>query len=87
MMNAIAITEARNDLYNIVNRAFSINERTIIAKKGKNVAAVIGLEDLEFLNNLDEAEDRVLAEMADEAMKEPGENISLQNMKKHFGRG
>jgi len=45
------------------------------------------LEDLEFLNNLDEAEDRVLAEMADDAMKEPGENISLQDMKKHFGRG
>jgi len=27
-----------------------------------------------------------LVEMADEAMKEPGENISLQEMKKHFGR-
>ncbi|HIE01265.1 MAG TPA: type II toxin-antitoxin system Phd/YefM family antitoxin [Thiotrichaceae bacterium] len=86
MMKAIAITEARNDLYNIVNRAFSINERTIIAKKGKNIATVIGLEDFEFLNHLDEAEDRVLAEMADEAMKKAGENISLQEMKKHFGR-
>ena len=84
-MNAIAITQARNDLYNIVNRAFC-NERTIIAKKGKNVAAVIGMEDLDFLENLEEAEDRVLAEMADEAMKEPGENISLQEMKKLFGR-
>jgi len=85
-MNAIAITQARNDLSNIVNRAFCLNERTIIAKKGKNVAAVIGMEDLDFLENLEEAEDRVLAEMADEAMKEPGENISLQEMKKLFGR-
>ncbi len=85
-MNAIAITQVRNDLSDIVNRAFCINERTIIAKKGKNVAAVISMEDLEFLKNLEEAEDMVLAEMADEAMKEPGENISLKEMKKHFGR-
>ncbi len=85
-MNAIAITQVRNDLSNVVNRAFYINERTIIAKKGKNVAAVISMEDLEFLKNLEEAEDMVLAEMADEAMKEPGENISLKEMKKHFGR-
>jgi len=85
-MNAIAITQVRNDLSDIVNRAFCINERTIIAKKGKNVAAVIGMEDFELLKSLEEAEDMVLAEMADEAMKEPGENISLEEMKKHFGR-
>jgi prevent-host-death family protein len=85
-MNAIAITPVRNDLSDIVNRAFCINERTIIAKKGKNVAAVIGMEDFELLKSLEEAEDMVLAEMADEVMKEPGENISLQEMKKLFGR-
>jgi len=85
-MNAIAITQVRNDLSDIVNRAFCINERTIIAKKGKNVAAVIGMEDFELLKSLEEAEDMVLAEMADEAMKEPGENISLEEMKKIFGR-
>jgi len=54
--------------------------------QGKNVAAVIGMEDFEVLKSLEEAEDMVLAEMADEAMKEPGENISLEEMKKHFGR-
>jgi len=86
MMTTIAITQARNDFSNIVNRAFNINERTIIAKKGKNVAAIIGMEDLEFLKNLEAAEDMVLAEMADEAMKEAGENISLEEMKKNFGR-
>jgi PHD/YefM family antitoxin component YafN of YafNO toxin-antitoxin module len=86
LMNTIAITQVRNDLYNIVNRTFCINERTIIAKKGKNVAAVIGMEYLDFLENMEKAEDMVLAEMADEAMKESGENISLQEMKKHFGR-
>jgi hypothetical protein len=35
-------------------------------QKGKNVAAV--LENLEFFKNLEEAEDRVLAEMADETI-------------------
>jgi len=86
MRNAMTITQVRNNLSHIINRAFDLNERTIIAKKGKHVAAVIGMEDFEFLKNLEEAEDMVLAEMADEAMKEPGENISLEEMKKHFGR-
>jgi hypothetical protein len=44
------------------------------------------MEDFELLKSLEEAEDMVLAEMADEVMKEPGENISLQEMKKLFGR-
>jgi len=44
------------------------------------------MEDFEYLENLSIAEDRVLAEMADEAMTEPGEKISLEEMKKHFGR-
>ncbi len=34
-MNTITITQVRHDLSNIVSRAFSINERTVIAKKGK----------------------------------------------------
>ncbi len=55
-------------------------------KKGKNVAAVISMEDFELLQNMDDIEDMMLAEIADEAMEEPGENISLDDMKKHFGR-
>ena len=85
-MAAITMTQAHTDFSNLIARAFDSNERTIIAKKGKNVAAIIGIQDLEYLENLSVAEDRVLAEMADEAMKEPGENISLEEMKKQFGR-
>ncbi|TGN99803.1 hypothetical protein PN36_33370 [Candidatus Thiomargarita nelsonii] len=39
-----------------------------------------------ILKNLETAEELVLAEMANEAMKEAGENISLEEMKKNFGR-
>jgi len=85
-MAAITMTQAHTDFSNLIARAFDSNERTIIAKKGKNVAAIIGIQDLEYLENLSVAEDRVLAEMAEEAMKEPGENISLEEMKKQFGR-
>ncbi|MDM8566861.1 type II toxin-antitoxin system prevent-host-death family antitoxin [Candidatus Halobeggiatoa sp. HSG11] len=79
-----SITQVRNNLSNIVNRAFNINERTIIAKKGKNIAAIISIEDLRTLEKLEKAEDMILAEMADEAMQEQGENISLAEMKKIF---
>ena len=85
-MNTVTITQARNELSNVVNRAFFVNERTIIARKGENVRAVISVEDFELLQNMDEIEDMMLAEMADEAMEESGENISLEEMKKHFGR-
>ncbi len=50
------------------------------------MGAVISMEDFELLQNMDEIEDMILAEIADEAMEEPGENISLEEMKKHFGR-
>jgi len=85
-MTAIAITQAHNNLFSIVNRVFQTNERIIISQKGKNVAAIIGLEDIQFLKNMDVLEDRMLTEIADEAMEEPGENISFKEMIKQFGR-
>ncbi len=85
-MTAIAITQAHNNLFSIVNRVFQTNERIIISQKGKNVAAIIGPEDIQFLKNIDVLEDRMLNEIADEAMEEPGENISFKEMKKQFGR-
>jgi len=85
-MTAIAVTQAHNNLFNIVNHVFQTNERIIISQKGKNVAAIIGPEDIQFLKNLDELEDRILTEIADVAMEEQGENISFEEMKEKFGR-
>jgi len=48
-MGAMTITQAHTDFSNIIVRAFHTNERTIIAKKGKNVAVIIGMEDFEYL--------------------------------------
>jgi len=86
-MTAIAIKQAHNNLFSIVNRVFQTNERIIISQKGKNVAAIIGPEEIQFLKNLDELEDQILTEIADVAMEEPGENITFKEMKKKFGRG
>lgn len=85
-MTAIAITQVHHNLFGIIKHASQTNERTVISQKGKNVAAIIGPEDMNFLYKLDELEDQVLAEMADESMGEPGENISFEDMKKHFAR-
>ncbi len=85
-MSVIAITQVNNDLFSIVNHVFQTNERVVISQKGEDVAAIIGPEDIQFLKSFDELEDRVFTEMADEAMQEPGENISLQKMKNQFGR-
>ncbi len=85
-MTVIAITQAHHNLFSIVKCVFQTNERTVISRKGENVAAIIGTEDMKFLYKLDELEDQILAEMADEAMDETGENISFEDMKKQFGR-
>ncbi len=50
----------------VVGRGNAILMKGRTLQKGKNVAAV--LENLEFFKNLEEAKDRVLAEMADETI-------------------
>ena len=85
-MSTIAITKAQNNLFSIVERAFQNNHRTVISKKGKKMAAIIGPEDFNFLKHCEALEDKILAEIADESLKEDVKNISFEDMKKIFGR-
>lgn len=53
-MANISTKEARGQLSDVISRAAFAKERTILTRHGKAVAAVVPIEDLEFLEKLEE---------------------------------
>ena len=51
MTNTIPFSLARGCLTEIVNKAAYANERIILTRKGKKIAAIISLEDLKILES------------------------------------
>ncbi len=67
---------ARNELPDLVARAAYGHERTIIAKRGKPLAALISMDELRLLDRLlEEHRDRVDAETADRVMADDSDEI------------
>jgi prevent-host-death family protein len=73
-MTRLNVSKAREEFPDIVNRAAYGKERTIVSRRGKDLAAVIPIEDLRLLERLAEAEmDRQDLEDARTALKEAEE--------------
>lgn len=66
-MSNISTKEARGQLSDVISRAAFAKERIVLTRHGKAVAAVVPIEDLELLENL---EDRIDLEDARVALKE-----------------
>jgi prevent-host-death family protein len=81
-MSAIATGKARENFSDVVNRSAYGKERIVLTRRGKSVAAVVPIEDLELL---EEIEDRLDVEAARKALAEPGKNISLEKVKDLLG--
>ena len=85
-MTRLNVSKAREEFPDVVNRAAFGKERTIVSRRGKDLAAVIPIEDLRLLERLaQEAVDRIDMEAARAALAEPGENISLEQVKVELG--
>lgn len=69
MPRSISATEARAGFAETINRAIYARERVVLRRRGKDVAAVVPIQDLELLEAI---EDRMDIEAAHEAMKEKG---------------
>ena len=80
-MTSLSISEVRIHLGDLVNRALYKGERVAISRKGKPAAALVSVEDAQFLADL---EDRVDLAAAREAMKEPG-LIPWERVKEDLG--
>lgn len=76
-LSAVSLGELRKDLGEFVNRARFAGERTAVTRHGKTVAAIVSVEDLELL---DELERRADLEALREARREDdGTRISLDD--------
>lgn len=64
-MTRVSATEIRDDLANIVNRVAYGGERVVLDRRGKDVAAIVSMDDL---RRLEEFENAHWAKEADKAL-------------------
>ena len=62
MLTTLAVSDARRELADVVDRVKYKGERFILSKNGKRAAAIIPVEDLEALERLQDAGDVAEAE-------------------------
>jgi antitoxin Phd len=80
MSSKVTASATRQNLSEIVSRAAYGGERTIVHRRKKPVAAVVPIEDLEFLEAV---EDRMDIEEARRRLNEP--TIPWSKIKKELG--
>jgi prevent-host-death family protein len=85
-MNKISTAEARDQFSEIVNKAAYGKERTVVTRRGKALAALIPIEDLQTLEELEDRKDiedakRIMAEA--KAKKEMP--VSYKKIRKELG--
>ncbi len=78
------VSEAREDLAETLNLVRYKGERIVLHRRGRDVAALVPVEDLQLLEDL---EDRIDLEVAREALKEAEKEgtISWSEVKKKLG--
>lgn len=87
-MTYLSTTEARQKFSKILNRVERKKLRIVLRSHGKDRAALIPMEELEFLEKAIEAEedrlDMAAAEAAEAEIEEKG-TISLKEIKRELG--
>lgn len=87
-MTRLNVSKARDEFPDLVNRAAYGKERTIVSRRGKDLAAVIPIEDLRLLERLAQEEmDRIDVADARAALQEAEEKgtVSLGEARKILG--
>jgi prevent-host-death family protein len=78
----MTMTAARRELPEAVNRlVYGNGEPIVLSRRGKDLAAIVPIEDLHLIEEL---EDRMLSEKAKKALKEKG-RIPWGKIKKELG--
>lgn len=82
-MVRVTATEAREHFADTLNRVSYRGERIVVCRRGgKDVAAVVPMEDLETLQKL---EDRLDREAIRKALAESGKRVSSRTFRKTLG--
>jgi len=80
-MSKITAVDARQQFADIINRSTYAKERIVITRRGKDLAAVVPIEDLKLLEDI---EDRIDLEAARKALKESG-SVPWEKVKAKLG--
>ena len=82
----LPVSEARQDLAEMLNRVAYGHERIILGRRGKSVAALVPMEDLELIEKLEDEIDVAAAKRVIAEMKRKGEKpIPWSKVKKELG--
>ncbi len=80
-MTRLTASAVREEFSETLNRVAYKGERIVLERRGKDVAALVPVEDLVLLERL---EDRMDLEVARKALEEPG-SVSLGELKAELG--
>lgn len=80
-MTTMTTVEAREHFSDMLNRTAYGNERIVVTRRGRELAAIVPVEDLRLLEELEDRDD---VREAMSALEEPGE-ISMEDLKKGLG--
>ncbi len=78
----VSVSQAREEFADLVNRAAYKEERVIVTRRGRAIAAIVPIADVAYLERL---EDEYDVKLAEEARAEGGEPIPWEDIKKEFG--
>ncbi len=81
MINKVTTAEARKHFADIVNNVAYGKDTIVLTRRGKELAALVSIDDLKLLQEL---EDRQDIEDAWKIKNEPDENIKLSDLKKEL---
>ena len=81
MLNKITTADARKKFSNIINRVAFGNESFVLTRRGKPIAALVSIKELELLQTI---EDNLDIEDARKAKSDPGEPIPWEELKKEL---
>jgi len=88
VMRRLNISEVRSDFAETINQVSYGKERLIVERRGKDLAAIIPVEDLKLLERLiEEEEDRIDLEEVKKALADPRnkKTIPLEKVRKELG--
>lgn len=83
-MSTVTTVKARESFSDVINRSAYGKERIVLTRRGKEVAAVVPVEDLKLLEEL---ETRLDLEAIEQALADPEnkESIPWDQVKKELG--
>jgi antitoxin Phd len=82
MTTKISTADVRKNFSTIVNRVSFGKESIILTRRGEDIAALVAMDELRLLQEL---EDRIDIADAIKAIKEPGEDIPAEQFWKKLG--